>query len=41
VDKGVKELRLPPYLNGDKDFRSWMDGIPKIARSEVPTPDKR
>jgi hypothetical protein len=32
VDKAERVLRLPPDLNVDNDFRSWMDKIPKIAK---------
>ena len=31
VDKAVRELRLPPNLIVDEDFRSWIDGVPKIT----------
>jgi hypothetical protein len=34
VNKPERELRLPAYLNVDKDFRSWIDGIPKIAEGK-------
>jgi hypothetical protein len=34
VDKAVRVLRLPPYLNMDEDFRAWMDSIPKISKGE-------
>jgi hypothetical protein len=29
-DMAARKLRLPSFLNVDKDFFSWMDGIPKI-----------
>jgi hypothetical protein len=32
VDKTIKVLRLPTHLNEDKDFRAWMDGIPKLIK---------
>src|SRR5580658_9383970 len=32
VDKTAGVLRLPSNLNVDKDFRAWMDGIPKITK---------
>jgi hypothetical protein len=34
VDKGTGALRLPPYLNMDKNFFSWMKGIPKIKKGQ-------
>jgi hypothetical protein len=34
VDRAVKVLRLPSSLNVDKDFQSWMDGIPKVTKDE-------
>jgi hypothetical protein len=32
MDKAVRVLRLPPHLNVDKDFQSWMESFPKIAK---------
>lgn len=34
VDGAVRVLRLPSYLHVDKDFQSWMDGIPKVTKDE-------
>jgi len=30
ADKSARVLRLPPFLHTDKDFFSWLEGIPKI-----------
>jgi hypothetical protein len=30
TDKAARELRLPSFLHMDKDFFSWMEGIPSI-----------
>ena len=31
TDKDARELRLPRFLHVDKDFFSWMDGIPSVT----------
>jgi hypothetical protein len=33
VDKAARVLRLPSCLHVDEDFRSWMDGIPKVTKN--------
>jgi hypothetical protein len=30
VDKATKELRLPRFLHVDKEFSSWIEGIPTV-----------
>jgi hypothetical protein len=32
ANKNLRELKLPPYLNVDKFFFSWMSDIPKVAK---------
>jgi hypothetical protein len=32
ADKTVRVLSLPPSLEMDKDFRSWMDRIPEVPK---------
>jgi hypothetical protein len=35
VDKTLRVLRLPSRLNVDKDFQSWIDRIPKVAKGGI------
>jgi hypothetical protein len=32
VDTAARVLRFPSRLHVDEEFRSWMDGIPKVAK---------
>jgi hypothetical protein len=34
VDRNARALNLPSALHVDKDFHSWMDGIPKLTKDE-------
>jgi hypothetical protein len=36
VDKAARVLRLPSHLHVDENFRSWMEGIPKVTKGGSP-----